>query len=513
MREHVSPALDVSAKPDTPDLPTGWVLARLRDILPLAYGKSLVKKSRVNSGSVPVYGSSGILGYHNESLVQGQSLIIGRKGTVGAVYFSNCFSWPIDTTYFATGTKSTYLRFFSYLLGFMNLGTLDRSTAIPGLNRDDYGDLRIALAPLPEQHRIVAEIEKQFSRLDASVAALKRAQVNLKRYRSSVLKAACEGKLVSTEAQLARDEGREYEPADRLLDRILVERRVQWASQPKRRGRYKEPAAPDTSALPELPEGWVWVTVGQLSARIQYGTSSKANSDPAGIPVLRMGNIQNGNLDFSDLKYLPARDSEVQKTLLDHGDLLFNRTNSAELVGKSAVFNGEMSPACFASYLIRVSFVDGFLPEFGCTYINSNHGRRYISQARSQQVGQANVNGTKLAAMPIPLPPLAEQLRIVAEVERRLSIIQQAEAAVEANLKRADRLRQSILKQAFTGKLVPQDPNDEPASVLLERIRSERAAAEAATAANRKSGRKGRSRRMACPHPQPLSQRERGDTT
>ena len=354
-------------------------------------------------------------------------------------------------------------------------------TTFEAIRGDDLRSHPFPLPPLPEQHRIVAEIEKQFSRLDASVAALKRTRANLRRYRSSVLKAACEGKLVPTEAELARDDGREYESADRLLDRIRVERRVLWASQPKRRGKYKEPVAPDTSALPELPEGWVWATVGQLSARIQYGTSSKASSDPAGILVLRMGNIQDGNLDFTDLKYLPARDSEVQKTLLAHGDLLFNRTNSAELVGKSAVFNGEMSPACFASYLIRVSFVDGFLSEFGCTYINSNHGRRYISQARSQQVGQANVNGTKLAAMPIPLPPLAEQRRIVAEVERRLSIIQQAEAAVEANLKRADRLRQSILKQAFSGKLVPQDPNDEPASVLLERIRAERAAAEAAT--------------------------------
>ena len=90
---------------------------------------------------------------------------------------------------------------------------------------------------------------------------MKRAQVNLKRYRSSVLKSACEGTLVPTEAQLAHDEGRDYEPADCLLDRILVERRVQWASQPKRRGKYKEPAAPDTSALPELPVGWVWATL------------------------------------------------------------------------------------------------------------------------------------------------------------------------------------------------------------------------------------------------------------
>ena len=122
-----------------------------------------------------------------------------------------------------------------------------------------------------------------------------------------------------------------------------------------------------------------------------------------------------------------------------------------------------MSLACFASYLIKVSFVEGFSSEFGCFYINSQQGRRYIVQVRSQQVGQpANVNGTKLGAMPIPLPPLAEQHRIVAEVERRLSVVQQAETVVGASLKRAGRLRQSILKQAFSGKLVPQDPNDDP---------------------------------------------------
>ena len=134
--------------------------------------------------------------------------------------------------------------------------------------------------PSPEQRRIVAEIEKQFTRLDASVAALKRVQANLKRYRASVLKAACEGKLVPTEAELAQTEGRDYEPADQLLARILSERRARWESQEKRGRKYKEPAAPDTSNLPKLPEAWVWATVliQQVSHRIQYGTSSKAGS-------------------------------------------------------------------------------------------------------------------------------------------------------------------------------------------------------------------------------------------
>ena len=340
----------------------------------------------------------------------------------------------------------------------------------------------------------MAEIATQFTRLDAAETALKRVETNLKRYRASVLKAACEGKLVPTEAELAEAEGRDYEPADQLLERILAERRVRWESQEKRRGKYKEPVTPDTSDLPELPGGWVLATVDQLSSRIQYGTSSKASADASGIPVLRMGNIRDGNLDFTDLKYIPAEGIEAQKTFLNPGDLLFNRTNSAELVGKSAVFQKQHPPCCFASYLIRVVFIHGSSPDYACFYINSQYGRAYIGRVRSQQVGQANVNGTKLAAMPLPLPTLPEQLRIVSEVERRLSIIQQAESTVETSLKRVDRLRQSILKRAFCGQLVPQDPDDEPASVLLERIRAEREAAQAAAASGSRKTRRRRSK-------------------
>ena len=123
------------------------------------------------------------------------------------------------------------------------------------LTKSAVSRIRIPLPPLPEQHRIVAEIEKQCTRLDASVAALKRAQANLKRYRASVLKAACGGKLVATEADLARAEGRDYEPADRLLERILAERLALWEAQEQRRGKYKEPVPPDTSDLAELPQG------------------------------------------------------------------------------------------------------------------------------------------------------------------------------------------------------------------------------------------------------------------
>ncbi len=138
-----------------------------------------------------------------------------------------------------------------------------RGTTINGVTKKQLRELPVLLPPLAEQRRIVAEVETQFTRLDASVAALRRVQANLKRYWASVLKDACEGRLVPTEAELARSEGREYESADVLLERILVERRARWESQEKRRGKYKEPSAPDASALPELSEGWVWIALGQ----------------------------------------------------------------------------------------------------------------------------------------------------------------------------------------------------------------------------------------------------------
>lgn len=296
---------------------------------------------------------------------------------------------------------------------------------------------------------------------------------NLKRYRASVLKSAVEGRLVPTEAALAKQEGRDYEPASVLLERILTARRRRWTESGKK-GKYEEPAPPDTSGLPELPEGWCWATVDQLALDVRYGSSSKTEESIAdGIPVLRMGNIVNGYFDYSELKYLPPTHPEFPELLLNKGDILFNRTNSPELVGKTAVVtqDGDMS---FASYLIRVRVANGIESRYVSHYINAPGGRQWVRSVVSQQVGQANVNGSKLKGCAIPLPPKSEQERIVDEVERMFSIVFAATAQVTRNSEQCSRLRQSILKWAFEGKLADQDPSDEPASVLLERIKAER---------------------------------------
>jgi len=417
----------------------------LGELLPLKYGKSLPAATRDSTGSVPVFGSSGIVGQHSSALTTGPTIIVGRKGNVGAVHFSAVPCWPIDTAYFVeppAGHSATYYR---YLLTSLNLVRLDKSTAIPGLSRDDYNAVEVAVHAPAQQLEIVAELEKQFSRLDEAVANLQRVKANLKRYKASVLKAAVEGRLVETEATLAHREGRAYETGEQLLLRILEERRATWALKKK----YVEPATAERSLIESVPEGWTEATVEQLSQLVEYGSSSKTADDSTGVPVLRMGNIFEGELRFDNLKYLRKDHDEFPKLLLIDGDLLFNRTNSPELVGKVAVFHARPTNFSFASYLIRVRTVAGALPNFVAAYINSSFGRQWVKSVVTQQVGQANVNGTKLQALSVPLPPIAEQARIVAELDRHLSIIREVEAEVDANLQRAQALRNSVLQMQF----------------------------------------------------------------
>ena len=374
-----------------------------------------------------------------------------------------------------------------------NVASLQSGSTRKRISRKNLATIALPLPPLPEQHRIVAEIEKHFTRLDASVAALNRVQANLKRYRASVLKAACEGKLVPTEAELARAEGRDYEPADRLLERVLAERRARWESQENPRGKYKEPVAPDTTDLPELPEGWMWATVDQLMLRSpQNGIYKPKSQYGDGVPVLRIEDYQDFHVrGRNQLQRLRISADEASTYGLASGELVINRVNSLSHLGKTLLVPDHLPPAVFESNMMKLVPSDGVAPSFVAHYLRSTVGRVRLTARAKWAVNQASINQSDVRMTSVPLPPLVEQHRIVAEIERHLSVVQQTEATVEASLTRAERMRQSILKQAFSGKLVPQEPNDEPASLLLERIHAEREAAEAAAKAQRKPRRRG----------------------
>lgn len=309
------------------------------------------------------------------------------------------------------------------------------------ISRSNLGTLHLPIPPIHEQQCIVAEIEKQFTRLGAGVAALRRLQANLKRYRAAVLKAACEGRLVPTEAELARREGRSYESGEQLLQRL----RKEVTSSP---GRITSCAASD------VPEGWIAVPLEELSLSIRNGISTKPDAD-AGIPILRISAVRPFALKLDDVRYLSQAESDYALYSLQRGDLLFTRYNgSRSLVGVCAIVPNLPTFVVYPDKLIRVRIASPLVPTFIAIAANVGMARNHLESRIRTTAGQSGISGGDLKQMPIPVPPLAEQQRIVAEVERRLSVVEELEATVAANLQRAARLRQAVLQRAFTGRLV-----------------------------------------------------------
>ena len=329
--------------------------------------------------------------------------------------------------------------------------------------------LCIPLPPLPEQHRIVAEIEKQFTRLDAGVAALKRVQANLKRYRAAVLKAACEGKLVPTEAELRRTadyadiankkmrpsassaksavKTPPFETGEQLLQRILTKRRQNWQG----RGQYKEPDAPYADNLTPLPEGWTWASVAQVSSSIVDCPHSTAKFVTVGLPCVDTTCIKPGMIVREKLRFVSRETFEqrVERLVPAADDIVFAREGT---VGTAVAIPDDVNP-CLGQRVMLMRPDSCIVPRYFQHCLNSQIIRQqYLPKIVGSTAPHINVAAVKLFAL--PLPPLAEQTRIVAEVERRLSVVDELEAVVSANLQRSARLRQSILQKAFTGELV-----------------------------------------------------------
>jgi len=424
-----------------------------------------------------------------EYLVRVGELVVGMDGDFNCAIWRGpeavlnqrvCKITPDERFYSCT--------FLSYALpGYLTaINGATSSVTVKHLSSRTVEDIPLPLPPRHEQDRIVVEIEKQLTRLDAAVAALKRVQANLKRYRAAVLKAACEGRLVPTEAELARKQGRGYETGEQLLARILKERRAKWeadqlarmtaAGKPPKdeswKRKYAEPEPPNTTDLSGLPKGWIWASLDQLFVVERGRFSVRPRNDPRYYggehPFVQIGDLpRDGGFVSGHHQTLNEAGLEVSKKFPE-GTVLI------AIVGATIANTGVLNfAACCPDSLVGLTSDDRLLLRLVELYLRSIKLR--LRNESYSSGGQPNINLALLLPLPVPLPPASEQRRIVAELDRQFSIVEMLGKETIDGVRNADRLRQAILKRAFEGKLAPQDPNDEPASVLLERIRAERA--------------------------------------
>lgn len=460
-----------------PVLPKGWMWTRLENCIDILDSQRVpvnAEERERRKGDIPYYGATGRVGWINDYLFDEELVLLGEDGapffepTKNKTYIIRGKSWVNNHAHVLRAITGVTLNpFICHYLNTFDYNGYVTGTTRPKLNQSPMRKIPLPLPPLPEQHRIVAKIEGLFTKLDAGVGALKKVKAEFKRYRQAVLKYAFEGKL--TEEWREANKGK-IEPASVLLERIKEER------EKEAKGKFKELPAVDTSDLPELPDGWVWTWLGD-TADFKNGINfTKHQKGDKGILTIDVLNMYSKGI-FVDLYNLYRVDKPVNEDyLLKYGDVLFVRSSvKREGVGWTSAFKDINEPVTFCGFIIRARPRDqSILPEY-VTYFLRTDSARGLIVSKGSQVTITNINQDSLGKTPVPLAPFLEQHQIVEEIERRFSVADEVEKVVDQSLKQAERMRQSILKRAFEGKLVPQDPNDEPAERLLARITVERA--------------------------------------
>jgi len=429
-------------------LPDGWASITLNDALETIVGGGTPSKENPEyfQGSIPLMtvkdmkeprpSSTGFniteeaLKNSSAKLVPADTVIIATRMGLGKVVrpmMETAINQDLKALFPNSALTKTYLEKWLTSIA-SKIEAMGTGTTVKGVRLNQIRQLTIPLAPLNEQYRIVEKIEALFSQLDHGEAALRDVKKLLTRYRQSILKAAVTGELTGT--------------YDDLHNKNI----------------------------------WQKVRLGNLLTDIRYGTAKKCHTKNDGIAVLRIPNVVKGTIDLQDLKFTHLEEKELEKLSLKEGDVLIVRSNgSANLVGRAAVVNKAAVGLAFAGYLIRLRLdQDQLLPKFLRLILDSPQVRANIERHARSTSGVHNINSSEIKSIDFQLPPISLQKEILGQFEIYMNEVEQLEMLCKAELARSSALRQSILKEAFSGKLVLQDPDDEPASKLLTRVREER---------------------------------------
>ncbi|VVB86039.1 Type I restriction modification DNA specificity domain protein [uncultured archaeon] len=382
-------------------LPEGWKWEKLENIFELKYGSGLPKDIR-KKGDFPVFGSNGIVGYNSESITNGSTIIIGRKGSAGEVVWSNVACWPIDTTYYIDALKiKSNLKYIYYSLRFLKLSELDKSSAVPGLNRDDVYSIKICLPSTPEDQDIIeADLEHRMAQVEKMRGAALRQKEGISAMQGAILR-----------------EVFQYKEGD------------------------------------ELPEGWRWDMIENHISNSQSGIACGEKSRKAGYPHMRMNNISNNmKLDLKFLWRIPASEKEIESYSLQKGDILFNNTNSADLVGKSCLFDIDSNETfLFSNHLTRIRTRNSLDAKYLLYWINFLWQKQYFKDNCDKWVNQAAIRVEDwIFPFDIPLPPtIADQLAITTKLERKMAELEKARQATEKQFEAIEALPGAILREVF----------------------------------------------------------------
>lgn len=499
-------------------LPTGWAFAQIPDLIAndgiFIDGDWVESKDQDPDGDVRLIqladvGDGFYINKSNRFLTREKAVELGctflRKGDVLIARMPDPLGraciFPGDKKLAVTVVDVCIVRgqekHFSnqWLMHFVNtpafreaIHALQSGSTRKRISRGNLSTLELPVPPRAEQTRIVEKLEELLSDLDAGVAELKAAQKKLAQYRQSLLKAAVEGALTAE----WRKHNAPQETGAQLLERILKERRARWEAKqlakfaeqgkapPKGwQDKYAEPIKLNSTDLPELPKGWVWASLSQILCELRSGTAETSGRDLTAFPVLKSSAVRQGKIDFKALNYLKENQSRVQEDYLKVGDVLITRlSGSVEYVGCCAVVRdlpsiGVQYPDRIFRGTISPSLM--WLGDFLVLCFQSSFVRKRLEAAAKSSAGHKRISLSDLHPLPIPIPPCTEIKEILCRVEEVLDRVNDGESAIEIGLKQSAAQRKNILKAAFSGQLVPQDPTDEPASVLLERIRAERA--------------------------------------
>ena len=444
-------------EPEKPTVPHGWEILPFQKaaIVVSDKGKRIKQSAYLPKGKIPVIdqGQEYIKGYTNDKNMSFEGelpVILFGDHTRSVKYVNQQFAIGAEGVKILKPSDYYDPKFFYFLLKSLQIPSRGYSRHFQFLKK-----FYLPVAPKNQQKLIVDEIEKQFSRLDEAIANLKRVKANLKRYRAAVLKAAVEGKLTEE----WRKQHPDVESASKFLKCILSERKRKWEAEHPG-NKYKEPAPPDTSKLPELPRGWVWTSFEQLIKESQNGLSKRSGDQGKPVFVLRLADVIEGEICETDPRSIKLTSEELGKYLLKSGDLVCIRVNgSRNLTGRLIVFNSNNKWA-YCDHFVRFRIFNKYVSErFLDYFFDTEIARDFIEHNMVSSAGQNTVSQTTMFGVPVPLAPLEEQKKIIESIENMLSVTDNVNSYGEINLKRAERLRQSILKKAFLGKLITHDVN------------------------------------------------------